>query len=72
MKKYNKTNPIIYNTLQAYRWDRYDYLVKLHEKAKNENFIIGINWSEEHIWKKNVLMLMIKDINLQFVKQNLN
>ena len=42
MKKYNKTNPIIYNTLQAYRWDRYDYLVKLHEKAKNENFIIGI------------------------------
>jgi proline dehydrogenase len=42
MKKYNKKNPIIYNTLQAYRWDRYDYLVKLHEKAKNENFIIGI------------------------------
>ena len=42
MKKYNKTNPIIYNTLQAYRWDRYDYLVKLHEKAKKENFIIGM------------------------------
>jgi len=42
MKKYNKTNPIIYNTLQAYRWDRYDYLVKLHEKAKKENFIICI------------------------------
>jgi len=42
MKKYNKTKAIIYNTLQAYRWDRYDYLVKLLEKAKSEKLIIGI------------------------------
>ncbi len=42
MKKYNKEKAIVFNTLQMYRWDRLDYLKKLHEEAKAENFVIGM------------------------------
>jgi proline dehydrogenase len=42
MMKYNKSKPVVFNTLQMYRWDRLDYLKKLHEKAKQEGFFIGI------------------------------
>ena len=42
MRKYNKEKPVVFNTLQMYRWDRMDYLKKLHEKAKTEGFKIGI------------------------------
>ena len=42
MQKYNKSKPIVYNTLQMYRWDRLDYLKKLHLKAKKEGFFIGM------------------------------
>ena len=33
MQKYNKEKAIVYNTLQLYRWDRVDYLKKLHQQA---------------------------------------
>ena len=42
MRKYNKEKAIVFNTLQMYRWDRLDYLKKLHEQAKTENFYIGM------------------------------
>ncbi len=42
MQKYNKSKPIVFNTLQMYRWDRLDYLKKLNEKAKAEGFYIGM------------------------------
>ncbi|TRX29748.1 proline dehydrogenase [Flavobacterium franklandianum] len=42
MVKYNKSKPIVFNTLQMYRWDRLDYLKKMHEKAKQEGFFIGM------------------------------
>jgi proline dehydrogenase len=42
MRKYNKNKAIVYNTLQMYRWDRMDYLKKLHEQAKQEGFYIGM------------------------------
>jgi len=42
MRKYNKEKAIVFNTLQMYRWDRLDYLKKLHEVAKNEDFFIGM------------------------------
>ena len=42
MQKYNKSKPIVFNTLQMYRWDRLDYLKKLHVKAKKEEFFIGM------------------------------
>ncbi|WP_209400195.1 proline dehydrogenase family protein [Pseudozobellia sp. WGM2] len=41
MRKYNKEKAIVYNTLQMYRWDRMDYLKRLHKKAEEENFKIG-------------------------------
>lgn len=42
MQKYNKEKCIVFNTLQMYRWDRLEYLKKLHEKAKQDNFFIGM------------------------------
>lgn len=42
MKKYNKENVLVYNTLQAYRWDRMSYLKSLHEYAEAHDFKIGI------------------------------
>ncbi len=42
MRKYNIGVPIVYNTLQLYRWDRLDYLKKLHERAKKDGFKIGV------------------------------
>jgi proline dehydrogenase len=42
MRKYNKEKALIFNTLQMYRWDRLDYLKKLHEQAKAEGFHIGM------------------------------
>lgn len=42
MRKYNKEKAIVFNTLQMYRWDRLDYLKKLHEEAKKEGFYIGM------------------------------
>lgn len=42
MEKYNKKNIIIFNTLQAYRCDRLDYLKALHQRAKAKGFKIGL------------------------------
>ena len=42
MRKYNKEKAVVFNTLQLYRWDRLDYLKKLHSKAMDEGFKIGI------------------------------
>ncbi len=42
MRKYNKEKVIVFNTLQLYRWDRMDYLKKLHDRAKSDGFFIGM------------------------------
>ena len=42
MQRYNKEKPIVFNTLQMYRWDRMDYLKKLHQQAQQEGFYIGM------------------------------
>ncbi len=42
MRKYNKEKVVVYNTLQMYRWDRLDYLKKVHQEAKKEGFKIGM------------------------------
>lgn len=42
MSRYNTEVPIVYNTLQTYRWDRLKYLKVLHQKAKDEGFKIGM------------------------------
>ena len=41
MSIYNTESPIVYNTLQTYRWDRVDYLKRQHEKAKAGNYKLG-------------------------------
>ena len=41
MKIYNKDKVIIFNTLQCYRWDRLEYLKKIHERAQENNFKLG-------------------------------
>ena len=40
MRKYNKENTIVFNTVQMYRHDRLDYLKTLLESAKKNNFKI--------------------------------
>ncbi len=42
MKKYNTEKVIVFGTLQLYRWDRMDYLKKLHERASVQGFKIGM------------------------------
>jgi proline dehydrogenase len=42
MKKYNREKAIVFMTLQCYRWDRLEYLQKLHETGENEGFKIGV------------------------------
>ncbi|WP_034058990.1 proline dehydrogenase family protein [Lacinutrix jangbogonensis] len=41
MAVYNIDKPIVYNTLQAYRWDRFDYLKACHERAKEKGYTLG-------------------------------
>jgi len=42
MKKHNRNKAIVFNTLQMYRWDRMDYLKALHQRAKEDGFIVGM------------------------------
>ncbi|MEL6812654.1 MAG: proline dehydrogenase family protein [Bacteroidota bacterium] len=41
MEKYNKEQPIVFNTLQCYRWDRLDYLKGIHQRAKEKGYKLG-------------------------------
>lgn len=41
MEKYNTERPIVFNTLQCYRWDRLEYLKTLHQRAKNKGYKLG-------------------------------
>jgi proline dehydrogenase len=42
MRTYNTNAPIVYTTLQLYRWDRLDYLKQLHKRAQEQGFSLGI------------------------------
>ncbi|WP_339712842.1 proline dehydrogenase family protein [uncultured Kriegella sp.] len=42
MRTYNTEKTVVFNTLQMYRWDRMDYLRKLHSVAIKDGFKIGI------------------------------
>ena len=41
MQTFNTDALIVYSTLQTYRWDRLDYLKKIHIEAKQTNFKLG-------------------------------
>ncbi|MDX5586592.1 MAG: proline dehydrogenase family protein [Aureibaculum sp.] len=42
MRKYNTEKVIVFGTLQLYRTDRLDYLKKLHARAKEQGFKVGM------------------------------
>tara|TARA_R110002051_G_scaffold321193_3_gene408189 strand:- start:313 stop:1491 length:1179 start_codon:yes stop_codon:yes gene_type:complete len=41
MQKYNTEKPIVFNTLQMYRHDRFDFLKQQHRLAKENNYYLG-------------------------------
>lgn len=41
MRLYNIEKPIVYNTLQTYRWDRLQYLKDIHQRSQVDNFKLG-------------------------------
>ena len=42
MMRYNKERVMIYNTIQLYRTDRFDFLQKTFEHAQQNNYFLGI------------------------------
>tara|TARA_R110000868_G_scaffold36074_2_gene128442 strand:+ start:40239 stop:41405 length:1167 start_codon:yes stop_codon:yes gene_type:complete len=42
MRKYNQKKAIVFNTIQTYRWDRLQYLKRLHSDAIKGNYFIGL------------------------------
>ncbi len=44
MEKYNKERVVVFNTLQMYRHDRMDYLVRVHQEAKERGYKLGIKF----------------------------
>jgi len=42
MEKYNTEKPIVFNTLQCYRWDRLAYLEGAHKRAKEKGYKLGL------------------------------
>ena len=60
MEKYNKSEIIVFNTIQLYRWDKLKYIKELHNKAKSKKFKLGLklvrgaymekerNWSQRN------------------------
>ncbi len=41
MEKYNIEKTIVFSTLQCYRWDRLDYLKRIHARAKAKGYKLG-------------------------------
>lgn len=41
MERYNIEVPIVYNTLQTYRWDRLEYLKQIHKRSIHKGFKLG-------------------------------
>ena len=42
MEKYNREQPIIYNTIQLYRRDRLEFLMESHRKAKENGYFLAV------------------------------
>ncbi len=42
MQRYNRTEPIVLNTLQMYRTDRMNYLIMAHKRAIESGYLIGM------------------------------
>lgn len=44
MEKYNKKKPIVFITLQMYRWDRLEFLRDLLKQAADKNYFLGTKY----------------------------
>lgn len=42
MDEFNKAKLVLYNTVQLYRHDRFDFLKKMHKAADDRNFLLGV------------------------------
>lgn len=42
MARYNKEKAIVYNTFQMYRWDMLDNLKQAYQRAKDEDYYLGV------------------------------
>ena len=42
MEQYNKSEPIVYNTIQLYRHDKLAYLKKCHEEAQAKKYLLAV------------------------------
>jgi proline dehydrogenase len=42
MEKYNRTKPIVYNTLQMYRHDRLQYLRDARKQAESDGYVLAV------------------------------
>ena len=41
MAEFNGQHPVVYNTIQLYRHDRLDFLIKSYQAAEEKNFLLG-------------------------------
>lgn len=42
MQRYNKSEPVVYNTVQLYRHDRLNFLLQSHENAARDHYVLGV------------------------------
>ncbi|MGI9034948.1 MAG: proline dehydrogenase family protein [Pyrinomonadaceae bacterium] len=42
MERYNRAEPIVFNTIQLYRTDRLEFLKKSHARAKEKGYILAV------------------------------
>ena len=74
MQKYNKEIAVVFTTLQMYRTDRLAYLNNLVEKAKSEDFKVGIKlvrgayWDRESAKGQNIVYEIKSDTDDAFNK----
>lgn len=54
MENHNKIKPVVFASLQMYRWDRLDYLNHLIEISKKKSFILGIKLVRGAYWRKEI------------------
>ena len=62
MRKYNKSNPIVFNTVQLYRKDRLKYMRELLKNNKNKNIQFGLKLVRGAYMEKERKIAMNKGI----------
>jgi len=60
MKTYNKNKVMIYNTIQLYRFDKLNYIKRLHQKSKKEKYKLGLKLVRGAYMEKERLRAKIK------------